>query len=201
MRRIWKHIKENTLVGVFILVRPAFLLFIGFQILQFITKFVVNYEPKFWNLIADIVPINARITRSVFAGLMLIFPYIFGVVSLKGIIGKQRRLRAKKLKIFVRGGHKRILYRFHGPQTALIPGVAVSRSMNNEDEMLSVVLIQFAIPNPQLIERKYTMVVDHKFKTVWRYVTSFGTISMKNWKARKWTDEEYYAIPHEEDLV
>ena len=201
MRRIWKHMKESTLVGVFILVRPAFLIFIGFQILQFITKFVVNYEPKFWNLIADIVPINAHIVRSIFMGLVLFFPYMFGAASLKGMLGKQRRLRAKKLKIFVRGGHKRILYRFHGPQTGLIPGVAVSRSMNNEDEMLSVVLIQFAIPNPQLIERRYTMVVDHNFKTVLRYVTSFGTISMKNWKAREWTDEEYYAIPHEEDLV
>jgi len=189
------------LVGIFQLIKPGFYIWAVFKVLQFLIKFVGNYEFKSWDLMAYILPLDAQIIRTIFVSLLLASPYLLGILSVSNFVSQKRRIRGLSLKVFASGGYKRILIREQGPNTSWRPGVVTSRSMDGEKEMVSFVVIKFSLPNTELIERDNTRIIDHSLKTVLNHQFSYGITPPKDWGSREWTDEEYYAIPHKEDLV
>lgn len=201
MKRIRQHIKVHVLVGFFQLLKPGFYIFVGFKFFQIFIKFLGNYEFKSWDLLAYIIPFEATVIRTIFVIFLLIMPYLVGIFSVSKFVGKKRRLRALNFKIFASGGYKRILIREQGLHTSWRPGVVTSRSMDGKKEMLSFIVIKFSLPNTELLERENTRVIDHPLKVVLDHQFSYGLNPPKDWQSREWTDEEYYAIPHEEELL
>ena len=201
MKRLKQHIKVRMLIGFFQLLKPSFYIFVGFKFLQIFIKFVGNYEFKAWDLLAYMIPLEAPIIRTIFISFLLAMPYLVGIFSISRFAGKKRRLKALNFKVFASGGHKRILIREQGPKTSWRPGVVTSRSMDGDEEMLSFIVIKFSLPNTELLERRYTRIIDHPLKVVLDHQFSYGLNPPKDWQSREWTDEEYYAIPHEEELL
>jgi hypothetical protein len=199
--RLKKHFKEYYWVGILQLVKPTVLAIIVFYLAKFLSGFALGYEIRFWEMLAGVLPADERIFRMAFALLIIALPYLFATYSLSTLAKPQRRLMAKKFRIFVQGGHKIVMHREFGPETAFRHCVVTSRNMDGAEEMLSLIIIKPAFPEVRPVERKNTRVIDHHLSIVASYIFSLGLNPPNDWGSRPWTDEEYRAKPTDENLL